>query len=133
MRIVEIIRLEESDTGTIGVLKLDKRVFCMTLESADRLNKSNISSIPTQQYICVRSMSPRFGETFTILDIPDRSNVLFHPLNVVEETEGCIGLGEYVSKLRGQRAILNSGKTFKRFMQEMIGEDKFHLTVCEVY
>ena len=133
MRIVEIIRHEVADTGTIGVLKLDKRVFCMTLEPADRLNKPNISSIPTGQYICVRDNSPRFGETFLVLDVPDRSNILFHPLNIVEETEGCIGLGQYVDKLRGRRAILNSGKTFKRFMQEMTGEDRFHLTIKEDY
>lgn len=133
MRIVELIRLEESDTGTIGVLKIDKRVFCMTLEPADRVNKPNISSIPAQQYVCVRDVSPRFGETFQVLDVPDRSDVLFHSLNVVEETEGCIGLGQHVDKLRGQRAILNSGKTFKRFMRAMIGEDRFHLTIKEDY
>lgn len=133
MRIVELIRLEESDQGTIGVLKIDKRVFCMTLEPADRLNKRNISSIPAQQYRCGRIVSPRFGETFEVKDVPDRYGILFHALNIARDTEGCIGLGEHVGKLRGQRAILNSGKTFERFMKEMAGHDKFHLTIREVY
>ena len=133
MRTGEIIRHEVGDTGTIGLMKLDKRVFCMTLEPKDMLNKPNVSSIPSGQYICVRDVSPRFGETFIVLEVPDRSHILFHPLNVVGDTEGCIGLGEHVGKLRGQRAILNSGKTFKRFMQEMTGEDRFHLTIKEEY
>lgn len=105
----------------------------MTLEPEDRLNKPSISSIPTGQYICARDNSPRFGETFIVLDVPDRCGIFLHPLNIVDETEGCIGLGEHVGKLRGRRAILNSGKTFKKFMQEMIGEDRFHLTIKEEY
>lgn len=133
MRIGEIIRLEGSDQGSIGVLKIDKRVFCVTLEPRDRLNKRNISCVPAGQYKCVRTISPRFGETFMVKDVPDRDNILFHPLNIVEETLGCIGLGEHVGKLRGQRAILNSGATFKRFMMEMAGEEKFHLTIKEEY
>jgi hypothetical protein len=113
MKIVEIIRLEESEQGTIGVLKLDKEVFCWTFEPADRLNKPNESCIPIQQYICRRVRSPKFGETFMINDVPGRTNVLFHKGNTADDTLGCVLLGQTIGKLKGNRAILNSGKTFE--------------------
>ena len=133
MKIAELIRLEESNAGTVGVLKIDKQVFCMTLEPSDLLNKRRKSSIPAQQYVCKRHTSSRFGKTFIVTDVPDRFNILFHPLNRSIETEGCIGVGQYAGELEGKRAILNSGKTFKRFMDEMEGENMFHLTILEVY
>ena len=42
----EIVRLEKSADGTFGVLRLDGKVFCVTLELPDRGNKVNVSCIP---------------------------------------------------------------------------------------
>jgi len=132
--IVEIIRLEESEAyGTFGVLRIQKQVFCVTLEPEDRLNAPNVSCIPAQQYICKRHFSNRFNETFMVMNVPGRSNILFHPGNEVKDTEGCILLAEHYGKLRGNRAVLNSGKTFKKFMDVMKDFDKFHLTIIESY
>lgn len=133
MRIAELIRLEESEQGTIGILKIDKEVFCYTLEPADMLNKANVSCIPVQQYICQRVQSPKFGETFEITNVPGRSHVLFHSGNTVGDTLGCVILGSTVGKLKGQRAVLNSGKTFEQFMAIMINESVFHLTIKTEY
>ena len=133
MKIVELIRLEESGQGTIGVLKINKKVFCYTLEPADRLNKPNESCIPVQQYICRRVRSPKFGETFMIAGVPNRTNILYHAGNVAGDTLGCILLGQTVGKLKGQRAVLNSGKTFELFMLLMSGAQTFHLTILTVY
>ena len=135
MKIVELIRLEESEQGTIGVLKIDKEVFCYTLEPADMLNKENVSCIPLQQYICKRIISPKFGNTFEITNVPGRSRVLFHAGNTSDDTIGCILLGATVGKLKGQRAILNSGKTFERFMLIVLNESEptFHLTIKTEY
>ena len=133
MPIVELIRLEEnSKDGTFGVLKINKQVFCVTLELPDRLNRKNRSSIPAQQYICIRRMS-KYGSTFEVADVPGRSAILFHPGNVVEETKGCILLAQHFGKLREKRAILNSGNTFRQFMGRMANDDRFHLTIREIY
>ncbi len=133
MKIVELIRLEESEQGTIGVLKIDKEVFCYTLEPADELNKQNESCIPIQQYMCKRIISPKFGETFMVAGVPDRTNVLFHKGNTEDDTLGCILLGQTVGKLKGQRAVLNSGKSFDKFMLAMLGRQMFHLTIKTDY
>lgn len=134
MIIAELIRLEESfEFGTFGILKLNKNVFCCTLEPPDKQNQAFISSIPAQQYQCQKVDSPTFGNTFQILNVPGRSSVLFHAGNIMDHTKGCIILGQYFGKLRGNRAVLNSGTTFKRFMQILQEEQKFHLTIKEVY
>ncbi len=132
--VIELIRLEENEFhGTFGVLKINKQVFCVTLEPSDQENKSNISSIPVQQYRCIRVNSPTFGETFEIINVPDRTHVLFHRGNELRQTKGCVLLAEHFGKLYGSRAVLNSGKTFKRFMQAIKGHDVLHLTIYEHY
>ena len=133
-RIVEIIRLEEDFLhGTFGILKIDKAVFCVTLEPPDRENVQNISSIPVQQYECHRHNSPKYGDTFKIMNVPGRDSVLFHAGNVAKHTKGCILLAQYFGKLKGNKAVLNSGATFKNFMRIMEGLDYFHLTIKEVF
>ena len=132
--VLELLRVEESETwGTFGVLRIQKEVFCVTLEPADRLNRPNMSSIPAQQYVCERYLSARYGFTFKVSRVPDRDNVIIHSGNSVEDTEGCILLGEHFGKLKDDRAILNSGKTFQKFMAVMKGYDKASLTINEFY
>jgi len=132
--VVEIVRLEEDNLwGTFGVLKINKAVFCVTLELPDRENVGFVSSVPAQQYDCCRHNSPKFGETFKIMHVPGRDKVLFHAGNYVHQTEGCILLAQYFGKLKGKRAVLNSGSTFRQFMLIMLGHDIFHLTIREVY
>lgn len=133
MKILELIRLENWAGGTIGVLKIDKAVFCFTLEPKDLLNAVNESCIPTGQYVCRKVNSPKFGETFEVAGVPGRDKVLFHAGNTVKDTRGCILEGSEVGKLKGDRAVLNSGKTFQRFLEEMSNEDEAVLTVTEVF
>jgi len=130
---VRLNRLEESSQGTFGVLLICSQVFCVTLEPSDELNERDISSIPAQQYKCVKIHSPQFGETFEIVDVPGRSHVLFHAGNLTRHTRGCVILAQYFGKLQGDRAVLNSGNTFKKFMDIMKSVDRFHLTIKEVY
>ena len=136
MKIVEIIRHEENERfGTFGILKLNKRVFCVTLEPADRENAVSISSIPAQQYICRLVDSPRHGVTFEVCNVPGRTHILFHPGNKVEHTEGCILVAQHFGKVdmnQDARKIHNSGNTFHRLMIAL-GPEPFHLTVREVY
>lgn len=132
--IIEIIRLEENDTdGTFGILRINKSVFCATLEPPDRFNAVSTSCIPAQQYLCDRYSSAKFPDTFIVRNVPGRSAILFHAGNTVKNTQGCILLGETIVKLRGDRGIKNSGATFLGFMAEMSGQLGFHLTIYQQY
>ena len=130
--IVEIVRLQEfEETGTLGIMKINKEVFCFTLEPPDRDNLSNISNIPEQQYYCERYNSNKFGETFKILDVPRRRDILFHTGNQDEDTEGCILLGEHKYNTFGR--LINSVEIFRTFMVRMTSINKFHLTIYKHY
>lgn len=129
MTTVELIRLEEGPEGTFGVLKVNKRIFCMTLEPKDMLNEQNISCIPApQQYTCQKRMT-KYGETFEAMNVPGRAGILFHSGNFLGDTLGCILLGQYTSKLRDERGVFNSGNTMKAFMEKMKDIDSFLLTI----
>jgi len=132
--ILEIVRLEENfEFGTFGVLKINKELFCFTLEPRDEENASSISSIPAQQYWCQRYSSRKFPDTWQIMNVPARNNVLFHSGNVASQTQGCILLAQHLGKLQDNRAILNSGATFQSFMNTTAESAELHLTITENY
>lgn len=131
---VDILRLQaDPDHGTFGKMKINKAVFADTLEPYDRENKSFISSIPALQYICRRTISPKFGETFEICDVTDRDNVLFHWGNFDDDTNACVVTGNGIGIIGKRRAVLNSKDTFKEFMNIMAPYDEFILTISEHY
>jgi len=134
MRVLELIRLRESEKhGTFGVLRIDKELLCWTLEPADRLNQQSRSCIPAQQYTCRRYSSMKYPDSFEITGVSNRTKILFHAGNTDDDTAGCVLLGETIGKLSGNRALLNSGATFRRFLAELASDDEAILSITEVY
>jgi len=131
---VKILRLnEDTQFGTFGALLIQEKPFCVTLEPSDVLNRAFESSIDAQQYWCKKHYSPIFHETYKVQDVPGREDILFHPGNKVAGTFGCIILAQYWGKLHGDRAVLNSGSTFREFLRIMEPYKVFHLTIKECY
>lgn len=133
MKVLELIRLEKTEFGVVSILRINKEIFSCALEPPDKNNAADISCIPAGQYFVLPVQSPKFGNTFTVSGVPNRSNILFHAGNTKEDTHGCILLGETIGKLKGERAVLNSGATFKRFLDLLSGERKLPLTIIESY
>lgn len=130
---VTILRLnEDAQYGTFGALLVQEKPFCVTLEPSNTLNTPFGSSIPAGQYFCRRYHSSKHGNTFAVQWVPERTHILFHAGNVVGHTSGCIILAQYWGKLYGERAVLNSGETFKAFMAVMAPYERFHLTIRRV-
>jgi len=129
---MELIRLEKGGDGTFGVLRLDGQVFCVTLEPPDRGNARDRSCIPAGRYRCCRVASPRFGDTFEVTDVPDRTHILLHPGNTASDTAGCVLLGREFGDMQGRRGVLRSGATFARLMDRCAGQDRFEFTIQEL-
>lgn len=122
------------DHGSFGAFRLDTEPFCVTLEPYARDNKPNVSCINTGIYLCRRTWSGIVnGWTFEITDVADRTLVRFHPGNLDDHTGACIILAQYFGKLEKDWAILNSGKTFRKFMKTLEGVNEFMLTIVEEY
>jgi hypothetical protein len=131
MPTITITRVEEGNDGTYGALCIDGKAFCVTLEPPDRNNAPNISNIPPGKYHCRRIFSEKFGDTFTVENVPGRSLIRFHAGNRISDTEGCILLGRSYYALKYDRGIANSGATFRLFMAELVDCDEFELTITE--
>ena len=127
---VTIVRVEESKEGTFGVLLINNKATCVTLEPADYGNQPNISNIPPGVYLCKKTKCQSYGETIHVTDVPGRTGILFHPGNTTENTKGCILVGQFFGKLRDKRAIMNSGFTFKGLMSDL--DDCFALEIKEI-
>lgn len=101
----------------------------MTLELPWEDNLPNVSCIPTGAYNCRKVISPKFGKTFEVTNVPDRSHILFHKGNIADDTHGCIIVGELFDPLNGESAVLSSGKAFKEFLLRLKNQDTFLLTI----
>lgn len=131
---LRLSRQEDHDTeGVFSVMKAEGSVVCVTLEPPMRGNQKSISCIPTGQYTCRRYSSKKYPDTWQVTNVPGRSKILFHAGNVVKHTKGCIIVAGEFGKLKGDRAVLNSGATFKNFMKATRHCDTLHLTITEDY
>jgi hypothetical protein len=133
MQTIILVRDEESkEHGTFGKLFINGREFCHTIEPADMDNKENISSIPCGVYRCTPYSSAKYSNVYQILKVPDRTLILIHWGNTIDDTEGCPVVGSHRGMLGEKKAVLNSRKTFVRF-RETMGKEDFYIIVCECY
>lgn len=134
MKTLRLNRIATSwEEGTFGSLTINGNPFCVTLEPKRAQNESNISCIPTGQYLVKKYNSPKYGWTWQVKNVPERDFILFHAGNVDDHTKGCIILASSFGKLWGKWAVLNSGETFKNFLSQLKDETMVHLTVTECY
>lgn len=134
---------------TIGVMSIDGKRFCETLEDVDRnlnssmtveqikaIKKPNETAIPTGTYkITLDTFSPRFGnKSFykkvcggklpRILNIKGFDGVLIHCGNTNLDTSGCILVGRNLEVGK----VLKSQETFERLYRILKG-NKDNLTI----
>ncbi|SME89328.1 DUF5675 family protein [Desulfovibrio gilichinskyi] len=134
MPLVELIRVEQTDKATIGVLKVEGQVICWTLEEPWKDNQEDVSCIPAGEYEFKLEHSPSKGrKLWTIKGVPLRSYVRIHIGNTVDDTEGCPLTGSFPGKLNGKRAVLSSTQAFNKFMEAMTGwSDKARIVIKSV-
>ena len=136
-RTVTLCRLSRSDQGTEGIL-LAGSFNANTLELPWRDNKRQVSCIPPGEYDVEIRNSTKYGRVYWVKKVPERSYILIHSGNYAGDESkgfkthvmGCILLGQKMGFLGGQRAILNSRITVRRFLDEM-DYNKFKLNVLE--
>ena len=122
---------DESPLGFLstenGAIKRYREVFtacCMELPW--RNNQEDISCVPEGVYPIqlVESIQKRFGNTFLVQDVPNRSGILFgHIGNYAGDvskgfkssSKGCLVMGLSHAKIRAQYGATNSGKTIEKF------------------
>ena len=126
---LKLKRVADNEDATFSVLINGNIPFAVTLEPAWEDNKKGISCIPSGPYSCKRVKSPKFGDTFEILDVEERTHILFHKGNSERNTQGCVLIAEEFGRLNGKAAVLASGRGFTEFMSILKEVDEFELII----
>jgi hypothetical protein len=86
-----IKRYQRTDRGTTGLLYINRKFICYTIELPWRENQRMISCIPEGIYDLRMHRSPTFGDVIHITNVPGRSWIYFHAANnALTELKGCI-------------------------------------------
>lgn len=134
---------------TIGIMSIDGKRFCETLEDTDRglkdsmsigqiksLKKPHITAIPTGVYeVNLNTISPKFGSRSfykevckgkvpRLLNVKGFDGILIHAGNKAEDTDGCILVGQ--NKVVGQ--VINSQATFRE-LYKILSNSKDKITI----
>ena len=96
--------------GTNGKLEYEGKLICNTIELTWRMNRKRVSCIPEGKYFIRKRYSKKFRWHLEVVDVENRSLILFHPANnAMKELNGCIAP---VTKLSGPGLGLMSRKAF---------------------
>lgn len=125
-----LVRIWYTNESTIGMLILNNKFECYTLEDQVRLGEKvyGRTAIPSGTYMVIINESPKLKKlTPRLLAVPNFEGVLIHTLNTADETEGCIGVGcdKYVNKI-GRSKI-----AFDRLMSKLKIDDKIKITIID--
>lgn len=122
---IELKRFAYHPEGTLGVIDFAGETF-YSIERPWLDNAPNVSCIPVGNYDMGWRDSPRFGETWHVQEVQDRTYILIHAANFPKDVQGCIGLG---TGLMGDRiAVSNSRKAVARF-EEITRDVEWRLIV----
>lgn len=121
-------RLPTTEHGTFGVLCDEQGIpFAVTLERQWLNNEKGKSCIPAGEYICTRVLSQKFGNTFIVNDVPNRTHILFHKGNIDDDSHGCILIGRHYDPYLPE--IRNSLLGFEGFSYKTKSVDSFLLII----
>jgi len=98
--------------GCNGKLECEGKLICHTIELRWKNNVTKVSCIPEGKYFIKKRYSNKFQWHLEIVDVKNRSLILFHPANnALRELNGCIAP---VTKLSGPELGLMSRKAFTK-------------------
>ncbi|GAA4770613.1 MULTISPECIES: DUF5675 family protein [Flavobacterium] len=98
--------------GTNGKLEWEGKFICYTIELPWKNNERRVSCTPEGKYFIRKRYSQKFKWHLEVVDVENRSLILFHPANnALKELNGCIAP---VTKLSGPGLGLMSRIAFEK-------------------
>lgn len=124
---------------TMGMLHFPDGTEIDSIELPWNDNQTSISCIPEGKYamrmrhsgVVSRSSGGKYTSGWEVCDVPDRTYIMVHPGNTVDDFRGCIGVGMEKGWLGGKRAVLSSRDAFDILMELMEEFDEWELIVRE--
>lgn len=122
-------RFDYDDKQTLGdLIVFNERngieFTCKTLELAWKDNERRVSCIPEAEYTVVKRNSPKYGDHFHILDVPNRDFILVHHGNFHSDILGCVLVGNNHIDIDGDgyKDVTSSKNTMKK-LNEILPEE----------
>lgn len=100
----------------------NKKHICFTHELPWKDNKRSVSCIPTGDYGCVAFVGTKYKDVWEVTRVQNRSAILIHTGNTVNDIEGCILVGTGRGKINNLPAVLNSRVALDK-LRTLIGRD----------
>lgn len=126
---MNLVRWCSSTMGVFGTLELNG-FECATVERPWANNRPSVSCIPDGTYTLKRDFYyTGHYEAFEICDVPNRSRILIHVGNTMDDLKGCVAVGRDLGWINDRWAVTNSRDTYQRFMQELDGTDETTINI----
>lgn len=134
---MKIVRYE-TPFGTFGELTFSG-ISLHTLERKWHDNMPNMSCIPAGEYALVPHHSPKWGDTWAIVNErygvfqaptgKGRWGILIHPANLEEQLQGCIAVGERLGLYKDKWSLVNSRKAYNQLLATLADYDYVKLEI----
>lgn len=106
--------------GCNGLLLVNKRKLCYTIELPWKDNQRQVSCIPEGRYQLTKRHSARFGNHLLVNNVKGRTYILIHAFNnALQESQGCIAP---VGILTGHGIGLSSRASLKKLLDMVYPE-----------
>lgn len=128
-----LTRTGKGKTQTLGELDIwdgNKLLFhCKTIELEVDKNQKRDDAIPFGDYKVIKRNSPKYGDHFHILNVPNRSYILIHAANYSRQLLGCVAVGKEHIDIDGDglKDVTSSRATIK--MLNEFCNDEFDLLI----
>jgi hypothetical protein len=137
---IELVRIiDGGEKYQCGLIQIDKKFVCFTLELGWGDNVPFYSCIPVGTYKCVVTKDRRthggmpIPRTFEITGVQSRSGILFHIGNYLKDTHGCILCSAGLVTPVGKDPWLNSSRDgFDKFLEATKEMVSFDLIVRDI-
>lgn len=115
---LKIQRQPSTDFATAGKLFVNGVFECFTLEDVVRPVKiKGQTAIPAGTYKVIINQSNRFKRLLPLLiNVPNFEGVRIHPGNTAADTEGCILVGDILSRDRVSKSIPAFNRLFAKML-----------------
>ncbi len=118
-----LIRTDMLPDKTFGLLDVDGRFECFTLEDTDRKLESNPTgkiygetAIPRGKYVVVLDFSHRFKQIMPhVLGVPLFDGIRIHTGNTAADTHGCVLVGQ----MRTATGLVAAKPASEKLMQKL--------------
>jgi len=132
--VVTITRTTSRSDGVFSTLAVNNFPIAVCLERPWLDNAKSVSCIPSGSYVAKRVISPKFGDVFQVMEVPNRDHILIHSGNIDDDSHGCILVGESFTVWKdGSCSVASSKAAMEEFMKLLAGVSSFQLVIKDCY